>query len=118
MNTAFNDESNLKNSYGVSDFDRTHRFVVSYRYDLPLFTNATGWKKTAFGDWSISGITVIQSGAPFSVTDSGAGTAVLAPGYTPTLTGSLAPGDTIHGIYSYSDYHHPPYRYLNSNGIA
>jgi hypothetical protein len=118
LNTAYNDESNLKNSYGLSDFDRTHRFVVSYRYDLPLFTNATGWKKTAFGDWSISGITVIQSGAPFTVTDSGAGTAVLAPGYTPTLTGSLAPGATIHGSYTSGDIHNRLNGYLNPNDFA
>jgi hypothetical protein len=118
LNTAYNDESNLKNSYGLSDFDRTHRFVVSFRYDLPLFTNATGWKKTAFGDWSISGITVIQSGTPFSVTDSGAGTAVLAPGYTPTLTGSLAPGATIHGSYTSGDIHNRLNGYLNPNDFA
>jgi len=118
LNTAYNDESNLKNSYGLSDFDRTHRFVVSYRYDLPIFTGATGWKKTAFGDWSISGITVIQSGTPFSVTDSGAGTAVLAPGYTPTLTGSLAPGATIHGSYSSGDIHNRLNGYFNPADFA
>jgi hypothetical protein len=118
LNTAYNDESNLKNSYGLSDFDRTHRFVVSYRYDLPLFANATGWKRTAFGDWAISGITVIQSGTPFSVTDSGAGTAVLAPGYTPTLTGSLAPGATIHGSYTSGDIHNRLNGYLNPNDFA
>jgi hypothetical protein len=113
LNTAFNDESNLRDGYGPSDFDRTHRFVVSYRYDLPFFSNATGWKKTALGNWAISGITVIQSGAPFSVTDSGAGTAVLAPGYTPTLTGSLAGGATIHGSYASGDIHNRLNGYLN-----
>jgi Carboxypeptidase regulatory-like domain/TonB dependent receptor len=118
LNTAYNDESNLRNSYGLSDFDRTHRFVVSYRYDLPIFTGATGWKKTAFGDWSISGITVVQSGAPFTVTDSGAGTAVLAPGYTPTLTGSLASGATIHGSYTSGDIHNRLNGYLNPNDFA
>jgi len=35
FNTAFNDESTLNASRGLSDFDRPHRFVVSYRYDLP-----------------------------------------------------------------------------------
>src|SRR5215471_11400072 len=38
FNVAFNDESDLANSRGLSDFDRTHRFVVSYRYDLPFFS--------------------------------------------------------------------------------
>src|SRR5208337_2908253 len=95
LNTAYNDESNLRDGYGPSDLDRTHRFVVSYWYDLPIYTSGSGWKKVAFGDWSISGITVVQSGTPFSVIDSSAGTAFLAPGYTTTLTGNLATGGSI-----------------------
>ena len=39
FNTAFNDESTLAASRGLSDFDRTHRLAVSYRYDLPLFSS-------------------------------------------------------------------------------
>jgi Carboxypeptidase regulatory-like domain/TonB dependent receptor len=114
LNTAYNNEADLRSGYGPSDFDRTHRFVVSYRYDLPLFTNATGWKKAAFGDWSISGITVIQSGTPFSVTDSGAGTAFLGSGYTPTLTGSLVSGATSKGSYTNGDIHNRLNGYLNA----
>ena len=36
LNTAFNNESTLADSRGRSDFDRPHRFVVSYRYELPF----------------------------------------------------------------------------------
>ncbi len=42
FNTAFNDESTLNDSRGLSDFDRTHRLAVSYRYDLPFFKSAEG----------------------------------------------------------------------------
>ncbi len=73
LNTAFNDESDLKFSRGLSDYDRTHRLTVSYNYDLPFFASESGWKRTALANWSISGITIFQSGTPFSVTDSGAG---------------------------------------------
>jgi hypothetical protein len=96
FNTAFNDESNLANSYGLSDFDRTHRLAVSYRYDLPFFSGATGLTHGLLGGWAISGITIIQSGAPFSVTDSAAGTAFLGAGLaTATLGGQLASGGSI-----------------------
>ena len=96
LNTAFNDESTLNASRGLSDFDRTHRLSVSYRYDLPWFSKAEGWKHVALADWAVSGITIFQSGTPFSVTDSAAGTAFLGPGLTPlTLGGQLAPGATI-----------------------
>jgi hypothetical protein len=87
FNTAFNDETNLRNGYGPSDFDRPHR--------LPFFSGASGWKHVAFGGWSISGITIVQSGTPFSVIDSAAGSAYVGAGYTTTLTGELASGGTI-----------------------
>src|SRR5207245_3782613 len=44
FNTAFNDESTLNASRGLSDFDRRHRFIVSYRYDLPFYPGAAGAK--------------------------------------------------------------------------
>jgi hypothetical protein len=96
FNTAFNNETTLADSYGPSDFDRTHRLVVSYRYDLPFFKGETGAKRLLLSDWAVSGITIVQSGLPFSVLDSGAGTAFLGAGFTPgTLTGSLASGSTL-----------------------
>ena len=93
--TVYNDESNLSDSRGLSDFDRTHRLSVSYRYDLPFFSAATGWQHGLLGGWSMSGITILQSGTPFTVIDSAAGSAYLGPGFTTTLTGELAPGGTV-----------------------
>jgi hypothetical protein len=96
FNTAFNDESTLAASRGLSDFDRTHRIAVSYRYDLPLFQNESGVKRALLQGWAVSGITIFQSGTPFSVTDSTGGTAFLGVGFTPgTLTASLASGSTL-----------------------
>ena len=96
FNTAFNDESTLNDSRGLSDFDRTHRLAVSYRYDLPFFKSSEGLTRTFLAGWGISGITIIQSGAPFSVLDSGAGTGFLGAGSAPgVLTASLAPGATL-----------------------
>ena len=101
FNTAFNDESTLADSRGLSDFDRTHRLAVSYRYDLPLFRTAEGFKHRVLGGWAVSGITIIQSGSPFSVLDSGAGTAFLGSGSAPgVLTASLASGASVASGYS------------------
>jgi hypothetical protein len=106
LNTAFNDETDLKNSRGLSDFDRTHRLVVSYRYDLPFFASAEGIKKAALSGWAISGISIFQSGSPFSVTDSAAGTAFLGAGLaSATLGGQLAPGANISGGLSSGSIH-------------
>ena len=96
LNTAFNNESDLKYSRGLSDYDRKHRLTISYRYDLPFFHSVGGAKQTLLADWAISGITILQSGIPFSVIDSAAGTAYLGPGLTPaTLGAQLASGASI-----------------------
>jgi hypothetical protein len=58
----------------IGDFDRPHRLVVSYVYDLPIPKNGI-WGTQAFQGWGISGITILQSGLPFSVTDAGGGRA-------------------------------------------
>ena len=96
FNTAFNDESTLAASRGLSDFDRTHRLAVSYRYDLPFFSHSEGLTRKLLAGWAVSGITIVQSGLPFSVLDSGAGTAFLGSGSAPgVLSASLAPGETL-----------------------
>ena len=91
FNTILNDQTNLKGNRAVSDFDRRHRFVASYYYDLPFFSHSTGVEAAFLRDWTVSGIVTIQSGRPFSVIDSAGGSA-----YTPIgpdqSTASIAPG--------------------------
>ncbi len=114
FNTAFNDESTLDASRGLSDFDRRHRFTVSYRYDLPLFKGESGWKGVLLQGWALSGITIAQSGTPFSVTDSAGGSAFLVLGFTPlTLGGQLAPGSTLASGLTSGDIHKRIDGYLN-----
>jgi Carboxypeptidase regulatory-like domain/TonB dependent receptor len=118
FNTAFNDESTLDASRGLSDFDRRHRFVVSYRYDLPIFKGATGAKRALLSNWSISGISTFQSGTPFSVLDTGSGTAFIGAGLTTTLTGTLAPGGSVGAGLSHRDIHQRLNGYLNASNFT
>ena len=95
FNTVFNNQLNLRGSYGLSDFDRTHRLAISYLQQLPFFTHSTDWKGKLLGGWSASGVTVFQSGTPFSIFDSGAGSAYVGLTTVPGDTASLAPGATL-----------------------
>jgi len=118
LNTAFNDESDLKFSRGLSDYDRPHRLTVSYRYDVPFFSSATGLKHTLLAEWAISGITIFQSGVPFSVTDASAGSAYLGPGLaSATLGGTLADGGSISGGLTHGDIHQRIDGYLNRDNF-
>jgi len=119
LNTAFNDESDLKFSRGLSDYDRKHRFTVSYRYDLPFFSGASGVQHALLADWAISGITIFQSGTPFSVTDSAAGSAYLGPGLaSATLGAELADGGSIGAGLTSGDIHSRLDGYLNINNFV
>jgi hypothetical protein len=56
------DQSDWKLNYGPSDYDRRHRFVTSFVFDLP---------KLAFlNNWQVNGILTLQTGTPFSIIDS------------------------------------------------
>jgi hypothetical protein len=91
---VYNNQNNVAAQRGVSDFDRTHRLVMSGTWNLPGPENARNAAVRKLGDgWSISGIVALQSGLPFSILDSGAGT-LFGPA-TLYTTGNLAPGATL-----------------------
>src|SRR6185503_9773974 len=54
------------------DFDRPHRLVVSYSYDIPVPRN-NFFQNQFFKGWAISGIVTYQNGLPFSILDSTSG---------------------------------------------
>lgn len=58
-NTAYN--------YGRLATDRRQNLQISYSYNIPNFATQHGWTKVAYvtDNWQLSGITSIQSGAPF-----------------------------------------------------
>ena len=60
---------------GVSAFDRTHRFVLSYLWDLPrpAFARSSTAARLLLSDWQVAGIITAMSGQPFDITDSAAG---------------------------------------------
>jgi len=56
-------------AYGNAGFDRTHVFTVSYFYQIPDAVKSNGWASKIVNGWGISGVTVAESGEPFSVYD-------------------------------------------------
>jgi hypothetical protein len=108
LNSAVNDQTSLRDSRGPADFDRTHRVIVNYTYDLPFFAHSTGFRHAVLGGWFVSGITTWQSGAPFTVIDSAAASAygLLGTGTptTPELVLGVDPmthGSTISRLGDY-----------------
>jgi hypothetical protein len=70
------DSYNLSAFRASSNFDQRHTISLAYVYDLPFF-RSRGVAHTLLGGWEWSGITLIQSGTPFTVYNSGNGS--IAP---------------------------------------
>jgi hypothetical protein len=90
------DHNSRRTSWGLSDFDRTHRFIFSYLWNLPGVHGGNSILRAVVNNWSLSGVTTIQSGNALSVYDVNSGSiyglsynqAQLADGSKVTTSGS------------------------------
>lgn len=125
----FNLQDNPQANKARGDFDRPHRLVVSYSYDIPV-GKSSFMQNQLFKGWAISGIVTYQSGLPFSITDStsggafggGTGTGVLVcrplaeqiaavPGCTPGTP------TTIQQLLTSGSIQSRRFNYLNPNFV-
>ena len=88
--------------YGNITYDRKHRFLVTYLYDLPFgrgqrFLSNGGIVNSIVGDWHLGGVTVLQSGpflTPYQATTDPADTNILTTvGQT---RADIIPGQTLY----------------------
>lgn len=108
------DQLNNRSNRGVSDFDRTHRFVASFLWDFPVpaFARRTTIRRVLFSNWSAAGIVTAMSGAAIDIVDSKAGTLYYGPGGV--ARPNWAPGATR----STATNHIPPGYFFNPFAFA
>jgi hypothetical protein len=63
---------NARSNKGLSDFDRTHRLVISYNYEFPFAKWFSSMPRKLVDGWSVNGVSTFQSGTPFLIADFGA----------------------------------------------
>ncbi len=56
-------------SRGLSTFDISHNFVLSYSYDLPTVQSGHGFKGKLLSGWTVSGITRFTTGFPVTLSE-------------------------------------------------
>ena len=109
INIAGNQLDNRANR-GVSDFDRTHRFVLSYLWDIPrpAFASQSTAMRILFSNWQVGGIITAMSGLPIDIIDGGSGSfyglsggnnAFVRPSWAPGATGSTATSNIPAGYF-------------------
>ncbi len=101
--TYLTDRFNPGLDYGNVVYDRRHRFLATYLYNLPFgagqrWLTHGGAARAVAGDWQLAGVTVLQSGpflTPFEQSVDPANTNILT-------TVGLARTDQSHGVSSYA----------------
>ena len=64
-----NNPLDLRSAYGSSDFDRTHILNFNYVFRVPNLAGEHTLAGKFVDDWSLQGLTVLQSGQPYSIID-------------------------------------------------
>ena len=82
---------------GLSDFDRKHRAVISFLWELPRTRSSEsgGFKKTLLAGWQIAGIATVMSGQPIDIVDTFAGSLYGLAGGLPLARPNFAPSATV-----------------------
>ena len=86
-----NNPLDLRSGYGLSDFDRKHVINFTYRYELPKFFPGSSFISKVANGWAISGLTVIQSGQPYSVIDYTGAVGSIFYGVNDGITNPIVP---------------------------
>ena len=73
---GFNNSASVRSEYNyrwdkaISDFNQSHRFVISYTYDLPFGQKLKGPAKLLLDGWQFIGIHSFTTGTPYTITAS------------------------------------------------
>lgn len=61
--------NNLRSSYATSDYDRKHIVTFNYMFAAPTLKGGNALLKYLANGWALVGLTVLQSGQPYSIYD-------------------------------------------------
>ncbi len=86
-----NNPLNLRDGYASSDFDRTHVINFNYVYRLPDFVHEHNVESYFTNGWSLVGLTVLQSGQPYSVIDFSGAVGSIYYGVSDGITNPIVP---------------------------
>jgi Carboxypeptidase regulatory-like domain/TonB dependent receptor len=86
-----NNPLNLRDGYASSDFDRTHVINFNYVYKLPDFVHEHNVESYFTNGWSLVGLTVLQSGQPYSVIDFSGAVGSVYYGVSDGITNPIVP---------------------------
>jgi hypothetical protein len=107
------DQNNFRANYGRSEFNREHRLVLSYIYQLPSPQRFNAFFDNLLGGWALAGVTTLQSGLPLTFTGTNSNNVY---GIT-TDRAQLAAGCTYDQLTTSGSVHGKLSNYFNRNCV-
>jgi outer membrane receptor protein involved in Fe transport len=96
------DQLDWRSNRGPSDFERRHRFVYSFVYDLPKSNSDSSVTRALFNNWELAGILTLQSGLPFSIIDNPNNNIIQRANFAQGFSGLIyTSGDTSDRLNGY-----------------
>ena len=83
------DQFDWRTNYGPSDFDRRHRFVTSFVYDVPKLVDESNSAKLLLNNWQLNGILTLQTGTPYSIVQIVGNNIIQRANFNPAFSGSI-----------------------------
>lgn len=107
---------NRRQAWAPADFDRTHRLVFNYLWDLPNFHGGSGFLGKASSGWAFSGVTTFQSGDALTLQDVRSGTIFGSFFFSQLAT--FCPGSTNSNIPTGGSVEHRLNNFLNASAFC
>jgi hypothetical protein len=86
-----NNPLNLRDGYASADFDRTHVINFNYVFRVPDFVHSHSIESYFTNGWSLVGLTILQSGQPYSVIDFSGAVGSVYYGVSNGITNPIVP---------------------------
>ncbi len=116
-----NNPTDLHSGYGNSDFDRTHVINFNYVYQFPKGGSDASIRGKFLNGWAIEGLTILQSGQPYSVIDYTGAVGSIYYGTANGITNPIVPlasGCTPKSALTGASGAEPGFPALNANCFA
>jgi hypothetical protein len=91
----YNDQNDLSLDRGRTGFDRTHRLITNFDYQIPAPATSNKFASAVVRGWSVAGIVTMQTGLPMTLTDPRGGSVFGRAG---TSTVTMCPGATYDSL--------------------
>ena len=114
-NSVYNDQNDPAAARARASFDRTHRLIANFDYQIPVRLASRSIANIVLRGWSAAGIVIWQSGLPLTLTDPNGGSVYGRAGVS---TVTLCPGANAEMLATAGGVHDRMYHWIDDSQLC